>query len=332
MAYTGVDLINSTISNYVREGKFIDNVSSRVPFLNWLRKSGSFKPWTGNGKQIEEPAFKNLVTGNTQSLDPYDEVVIRPSENSALVPYTRKVIRHPIVISEEEMEQNSGREQMIDLVDSKMMIAELSFASDLETMLFGDGTGNSGKDLLGLEAFIPNTSNSGTFAGYDRSAAANAWIRCSTASGAKTTSAFDNLRAKMSNLTNTLSRGAMRPELYLTDQTVYEGYETLCYGKYMPTDKTGAIDLGFQGDLTFRGKPVVFGDSAIATASKMYLLNATAFKFRVMGLKKSEDSPFEIEGPFDRKPDQAAMAWLLSLKGALTLNFFRNVGALYSIT
>jgi hypothetical protein len=329
MAYSSLDLTNSTIAKWVRGG-FIDNVSARVPLLNWLRTKGSFEYWDGSGQYINEPVINVLTANNTQALDPYEEIQMAPKVNTQLVPFTRKVLVFPVVVSYEELDANQGREKIIDLVKTKMTAAELSFASDLETMLFGDGTGQSGKEMLGLSAIIPNTSNSGTFCGFDRSSSSNAWIRCPTASGAQTSQAFDNLRAKMSNLTNTLTYGTVRPELYITDQTVYEGYETLCFGKYMPVDKSSAIDLGFSGDLVFRGKPVVFGDKV--TASKMYFLNSTALKFRVKGLKSKMDSPFTVSGPYDLMPYQRAKAWVIEIAGALTCNMFRQLGALYSIS
>jgi len=312
MAYSSLDLTNATIAKWVRGG-FIDNISARVPLFNWLRTKGCFEYWDGSGRYINEPVINVLTANNTQALDPYEEISMAPKVNTQLVPFTRKVLVFPVVVSYEELDANQGREKIIDLVKTKMTAAELSFASDLETMLFGDGTGQSGKEMLGLSAVIPNTSN-----------------RCPTGSGAQTAQAFDNLRAKMSNLTNTLTYGTVRPELYITDQTVYEGYETLCYGKYMPTDKSSAIDLGFSGDLVFRGKPVVFGDKV--TASKMYFLNSTALKFRVKGLKSKMDSPFTVSGPYDLMPYQRAKAWVIEVAGALTCNMFRQLGALYSIS
>jgi hypothetical protein len=327
-AFNNQDLINSTIAKWVRDGQFVDNISYRVPLFNWMRKGKAFKFWDGAGTKIYEPVIKTLQTGNTQSMDPYEQLVLTPSNNTELVPFSRKVIRFPVVISNEEMEQNSGREKIIDLVKNKMKVAEISLATDLETMLFADGTGNGGKDLLGLAAIIPTTSNAGTFAGFDRSVAANAWIKCPTATGAKTATAFDNLRKKMSNLTNTLTYGTVRPTLYMTDQATYEGYEDLCYGKYLPTDKSGAVDLGFSGDLVFRGQPVVFADKI--AAGDMYLLNADSLAMRIKGLKAADASPFTVMGPYDLMPWQAAKAWVIEISGALTVNMFRQIGKLYS--
>lgn len=326
MAFNNLNVINATFQKVAR-GEFADNVSKRTPFLKWLQTSGCLKYWDGAGKYVHEPVFKTLRSGMTQSMDPYDTLNIVPDTNTDNVSFNRKVIRHQIVLAHEEVEQCNGQEKIIDLVKTKMKEAEMAFANDLDNMFFGDGTGSSGKDMLGLLAFIPDTQTSGTLGGFSR--ATNTWLQSPSISGAKSVQAFDNLRAKMSNLTNTLTYGTSKPDIYITDQTVYEGYETLSYGKWMPTSKE-AYDLGFSGDLTFRGKPVVWGDNV--QASVMYALNKEALALRVKGLKSSKDSPFEISKQYDLAPRQMVYVWVLSISGAMTCNMFRTIGKLKSIS
>jgi len=325
MAFNNIDVINSTFQKVVRSGKFIDNVSKRTPFLAWLRKSGCFAYWDGSGKYIHEPVLKTLRTGKSQSMDPFDVLSIVPDENTENVPFNRKVVRHPIVLSHEQIEQNMNQEKIIDLVEQKISEAHIYFANDLDIMFFADGTGSSGKDFLGLGALIPDTQTSGTLGGFARST--NAWLQSPSASGAKTTQAFDNLRKKMSTMKNTLTYGTQGPTIYITDQTTYEGYEDLSYGKWMPTSKE-AYDLGFSGGLTFAGKPVVFGDNV--TAGNMFALNPESLKLRVKGMKAGDKNPFEISQKFDMAPRQFVNVWVLSLVGALTCNYFRQIGKLHS--
>lgn len=326
MAFDFTPLFKSTFEKYIRGG-FADNVSKRVPFLNWLRKSKAFAPWDGDGKFINEEVFTQLYDSQMQALGPYEEINLAPMSGVELVPFHYKELVFPITITEREMKQNASKSKAIDLMKSKTKLAELSMSAALESMLHLDGSAQSGKVMLGLEAILPDNNATGTLGGFARSS--NLWLRHNSASGAKTALPFDNLRAKMSNITNSCTRGTQRPELYLTTQDVYEGYESLSFGKYTPTDKSGAADLGFMGDLVFRGKPVVFGD--YVSAGRMYVLNSEAMKLRVEGLKKAEDSPFMIEGPYNMRPHQKAMVWLISMNGALTCNFFRLQGKIYGI-
>ena len=326
MAYSTLELTNSTIAKWAR-GKFIDNISKRVPFFNFLRKKKAFAYWDGAGTLINEEALMELP-GSIQALGPYEEITLVPQESTRIVPFTAKELVQPITITIKEMDQNSGREKMIDMLKTKTKAAELSFAASLESMLFSDGTAQGGKVLLGLGALIPSTSASGTLGGFDRSDSANAWIRCPTVSGAKTSIDFDNLRSSLANLSNTCTYGTSSPDIYITHQTVYEGYEGLYFGKWMPESRE-ALDLGFKGGMTYRGQPVVFGD--YVSAGEMFVLNSEALKLRVKGLKNSEDSPFEIQGSYDMRPHQKAYAWLLCLDGALTMNMFRQCGKIYGI-
>lgn len=327
MPFDYTPLYKSTFEKYIRGG-FADNVSKRVPIFNYMRKGGCFAPWSGDGKFIYEEVFTHLYDSMMQALGPYEEINLAPFSGTELVPFNYKELVFPITITEREMKANKGKAQAIDLIKSKTKLAELSLSAALEQMLIGDGTAQGGKVMLGLEAIMPDNAATGTLGGFARSS--NLWIRHNSTTGAKTAIDFDNLRAKMSNITNSCTRGTQRPDIYITTQDVYEGYETLSFGKFMPTDKGAAADLGFQGDLTFRGKPVVFGD--YVAAGRMYCLNSEALKFRVEGIKKSSDSPFQIEGPYNMRPHQKAMVWLVSLSGAVTANMFRQLGKIYSIS
>jgi len=325
MAFDLLPLFNSTFQKYARGG-FIDNVSARVPLFNWLRQSDALEGWSGAGKYVEEEVMTSLPD-YMQALGPYEQINLKPASGLETVTFLPKTLVFPITITFEEMERNKEKYQAVNLLKSKMKQAELAFAETLEQMFLGDGTAQSGKVMLGLEAIMPDVNTAGSLGGYARST--NTWIRCPVVSGAKTSVAFDNLRLKMSNIKNTCTRGTIKPDIYLTTQEVYEGYETLAFGKYTPTDKSGAIDLGFSGDLVFSGKPVVFGDKI--GSGRMYALSKDCLKLRVKGLKSSKDSPFTIEGPFNMMPNQRAYVWVMTVTGALTCNMFRSLGKLTGI-
>lgn len=326
MAFNLLPLYKSTFEKYTRGG-FVDNVSKRVPVFNWLRKSGAAEGWDGAGKFMYEEVMTELPD-YLQALGAYEQINLKPAAGFENVPFHPKEIVYPITITFREMEANKGRQQAVNLMKSKMKQAELSFANGLEIMMLGDGTSQGGKSLLGLEAIMPDDNTAGSIGGFSRTT--NTWLRCPTVSGAKTTLAFDNLRAKMTNLKNTCTRGSVKPDIYITDQDVFEGYEALAFGKYTPTDKSGAADLGFSGDLVFAGKPIVFGDHI--GAGRMYALNKDSLKLRIKGISKSEDSPFTIEGPFNMMPHQRAYAWVITVTGALTANMFRQLGKMHSIS
>jgi hypothetical protein len=48
------------------------------------------------------------------------------------------------------MIQNSGKEAIIDLLDGRMSVAEAQLANRISGDIYLDGTGNSGKNITGL--------------------------------------------------------------------------------------------------------------------------------------------------------------------------------------
>ena len=324
-AYDNTDFVNTTIRKYARGG-FMDAVCKRVPLFNWMRTKGCLAYWDGSGIKISEEVIKALPT-YMQSIGQYEEIILKPFNGTQLVDFPVKELVWPLTFAISELEGNAGKEKMIDLMKTRMKVVELGASQDLEQMFLGDGTDQGGKVTLGLEAFIPDVQTSGTICGVTKSS--NVWIQCPSISGAKTSIAFDNLRQRMSTITNSCTYGVIKPEIYITDKPSYEGYETLAYGKWTPTTKE-AYDLGFSGDMTFRGKPVVFGD--YVGAGRMYCLNSESLKLRVNGLKSSKDSPFTIEGPYDMRPKQKVKVWLININGAVTMNIFRQSGKIYGIS
>jgi hypothetical protein len=53
-----------------------------------------------------------------------------------------------------EMLQNSGEEQIIDLFDARLDVAEASIENLISTGIYSDGTANNGKQITGLQAMV----------------------------------------------------------------------------------------------------------------------------------------------------------------------------------
>jgi len=97
------------------------------------------------------------------------------------------------------------------------------------------------------------------------------------ASGAKTTTAFDNLRSTMRSQYNSASRGVSKehPDFAITTQTVFEGYEALLVPseRFTSADKKSGADAGFRNEvLTFKGLQIAF--DLDTPSGIMYLLNS----------------------------------------------------------
>ncbi len=67
-----------------------------------------------------------------------------------------------------EMKQNAGKERIIDLLKGKFDVLETSMRNELGTQIYGDGTGNSSKDIGGLQLLVADDPTTGTVGGINR--------------------------------------------------------------------------------------------------------------------------------------------------------------------
>lgn len=316
-------LVSTTIDKWV-ENKSIDNVSARSPMLAWFKAKGRIKKWDKSGVYIVEPVLKKYDKTRVQALAHYQEIDLSPESGQDKMLYTPKDITNTMMISNPEWDANQNKEKMIDLIDSKMEQADLELADAFEEWLFGDGTDQDGKVILGLSALI-STDNTGTLCGFDR--ATNTWLQNITISGAKTTDPYDNLRKMMGRTYRRCSRGTIHPELGITTEDIFEAYETLHYDKVMLTSEEYA-NLGFDN---FKFKKMALSWSENVSTGLMYFLNSYALRLRsavtgstIFGTGKLVN----LEETLKMK----ARGKLIFFKGALTCNAFRTLGVCHSIT
>jgi hypothetical protein len=77
----------------------------------------------------------------------------------------------PVTITGLEKLQNSGKEEMIDLMSARLDVAEATLANIITQGCYGDGTAWSGKSLVGLDAAVEATataSQTSTYGGISR--------------------------------------------------------------------------------------------------------------------------------------------------------------------
>ena len=180
------------------------------------------------------------------------------------------------VMSDLEDDRNSGEGQVFDLRAGKLQNLQNSLRSTFNTDLFGAGTANSSKVFTGLQALVSTTPTSGTVQGVDRSVWS--FARNQQASGAQTTSAFDNLRAVMRSVYNLCSNGIsdQHPSFAVTTRTIFEGYEGLLLANERFTDKTSG-DGGFKGEVVkFKGMKMSY--DVACPSGNMYFLNPAFLK------------------------------------------------------
>lgn len=184
-----------------------------------------------------------------------------------------------VVWSERELFMCSGEGAKFDLLANKIANAVNSHKEDISLALVGNGTGNSGKNINGLQNLIADSPGSGSPGGISRTDFS--WWRNQQMSGAKTSTAFDNLRGQMRNIYNACSKGysGNHPKVVVSGLAPFAGYEGLLIANERFTDKKSG-DGGFKNTtLKFKGADIGY-DERIDNG-RMYFLNPDGLKLVV---------------------------------------------------
>lgn len=195
--------------------------------------------------------------------------------------YAWKFMGGLIVMSEFEKLVTSGGAGKFDLEAGKMENLKKTMQSTINTDMFSDGTGSGGKQAGGLQLLVSTAPTSGTVGTISRSA--YSFWRNQALSGAKTTTAYDNLKGTMRSLYNLCSSGVgmQTPEFAVTDRTTFEGYESLGVSlerldRVSVTDK---LLSGFKGDhIMFKDIPLAYDNAC--PSGNCYILNRRNLKIR----------------------------------------------------
>jgi hypothetical protein len=235
-------LLSTTLANY--RSTLTDNVFTARPLTFKLMEKGRIRMLNG-GTKIIEP----LIYGQNDTVGSYsgfDTIALTPQTGISAAEYEWKQYAASISISGIEEAKNNGEQEIINLLEAKIMQAEESLREGFNQMFFADGTGNSSKDWNGLGNLVEATGVAG---GIDP--ATNTWW----ASKENNTPGALTL-AQMSSIYNNVSVGNDHPDVLLTTQTLFEKYEGLLQPQLRYTDAKTA-DAGFQ-NLLFKAAPVMY--------------------------------------------------------------------------
>src|SRR5262245_60181222 len=158
------DIIATTIQS--RTGQIADNVTDNNAVLTWLSKRGNIKPFSGGNVILQELSFRD--NGNAGYYSGYDLLPTAAQDVISAAEFAIKQVAVPVVISGLEQLQNAGKEQIIDLLEGRLQVAEASMANLIANGLYSDGTGSGGKQITGLAAAVPVNPATGTYGGIDR--------------------------------------------------------------------------------------------------------------------------------------------------------------------
>jgi hypothetical protein len=340
MAVPGLSEV-ATMTLRSRTRKLADNISRNNAVWTRLNSRGNVRPFGGGRTIVCEVEYANNQT--YQRFSGYQTLNISPSPAFSAAEYAIRQVAVVVSISGLEQLQNSGREQSIDLLQSRISNAEKTFKNGMSYDLYSDGsiTGQIG----GLQALVASSTGTGTVGGIDRSLWPfwrNYAFSASTDGGAAISpaNAYDYMLQVWQNVT----RGGDKTDLILADNTAWGAYNRSLHGIQRNTNTSSDVAKAGFATLEFMGADVVmdggyqglttdgnnFGSAGAgvqggAPAGNMFFLNS-----EYIYLRPHSDCNMDVLEPASRSSvNQDAMVKIIGWAGNLCLSNAFLQGRLY---
>lgn len=255
-------ILSTTLNNYRKS--LTDNVFADRPLSRWLMEKKRTRMLSG-GVKIVEPLI--YAAGSSGSYSGYDQITITPQTGLTAAEFDWRQLYATIAISGLEEAQNNGKEAIINLLEAKIMQAEETLKDAVNVMLFGDGTGNTNKEWLGVDALIGDATTGVTTVGNIDATAQAYWRSTVLANGGTPRALTLDL---MRNAYNSSSKGNDVIDAIFCTQVNFEDYEALLTPNVRYQDVKSA-NSGFM-NLMFKGAPVFYDNDC--TAGSMYGINS----------------------------------------------------------
>lgn len=239
--------------------KVVDSILGANVFAT--RALNSNKEWSGEQMKWPVKVSKNATGG---SFSGFDTLSTTPTDNRIRIKFDPKFYSATCSLPLDQVSVNKTDAGIIDLIAVELESTVQDAADDIGTLFYSDGTGNGGKDFLGLGAIVDDGTSVATYGEQSRSTYTTLKATVTASGGALTL-------AKMSTLYNACSAGSQKPSLGLTTEAVFNLYESLLQpqeriAKDVSTMKGGMTGgTGFTG-LFFKGFPVLADEKCTSQA------------------------------------------------------------------
>ncbi len=319
MAAPGLsEIITTTMLN--RNGFITSNIIENNALLSRLNQRGNIKRKDGGYQLIEEISFAE--NGSVQDYSGYDILNIAQNETmtSAVFEWKQKAVA--VTMSGREELMNSGREQSIDLLESRITVAEQSMENSMSTDIYSNGTGSSGKQIGGLQLLVSD-NGTGIVGGIDSSSNAFWQNKVFDFSANSLAASPATITAAMNNLYLQLKLPSDNVDLIVADNTYFNYYlqSLQAIQRITTRDKGGA---GF-ASLDFMGVDVIAdgGLGGQAPSAHMYFLNTNHVFMCV-----HRDRDMVMLSPDRYATNQDAFVRLIGWMGNMTTNSRRQNGVI----
>lgn len=296
-----------------------DQIFDATPFWFWLKEKGKLKTVEG-GRFLTEP-LQYAKNDNVQWIGKGGVVPLNDFEHLTIAQYNWRYLVGSIVRFGVDDQQNRGKNQIINLMMSKLDNTQNSLVSEMETRLFG-ASGSADDAIDGLQLLSADDPTTSTNVGAINQSTYSWWRnQTKTMTGSSfAANGVSEMRTMLNNCGNNLKMDF--PDIILSGQTPFEWYEDVNLGYYQITNNKLA-DAGFINQ-TFKGIPMVWSPSCADT--RMYFLNTNFIYFQydpMMNFDMTEWKPIP-----DQVNDRAAQ---IVLAGSMTVARRRCQGVIHTI-
>src|SRR5262245_14050277 len=138
-----------------RSSGYQDLVSNNNACLAVMRRKGLWQ--TYSGPKIRQTL--QIGKSSAQWYSGYDQLLNPAIDLFNDAYFDPKMVVVPIILSMQEILNNEGEAQLIDVFDAYISAAERSLSDTMDAGLYGDGTANGGEQITGLANAVRMATN-----------------------------------------------------------------------------------------------------------------------------------------------------------------------------
>jgi len=279
----------------------VDTVlNSNVLFQRVVRAS---KKWSGRTLRVPIKVSKN-TTG--QSFRGFDTFSTAATDNRQFMEFTPSFYQITCALPGDELSVADTEEKVLDLMKLTIQSDTEDMADDLGTLFYADGTGNGGKDPLGLAALVDDGSTVASIGGLSRATYTTLQSTVTASSGTLSL-------AKVDTLWSSVTSGAQKPTAIYTTETGFNLYGQLLRPQER-INKEASLMKGLSGGtgftaLDYNGKPVIMDEKC--TSGTFQMLNEKYIDFYALPFfnAKAVSYKSQIEGNDYEAPIGLGFSW-----------------------
>jgi hypothetical protein len=291
-------------------------VSNNNAMLAVLRRKGLWQTYSGPRIRQTLQISKQVAqwySGYDQLLNPALDIF-----NDAY--FDPKMVVVPVILSMQEILNNEGEAQLMDVYDSYIDAAERALEDTMDAAIYSDGTANGGKQLTGLATAVPIVNNSGTYGGIDRGSAViwrtQTFDANSMSASLGTQVSGTTVRPMLNYIMTKQARGKQYADLLVMSPEHYAAYDAATVAIQRQTNETSLGKLGFSSVEYIGGgkRAEIVLDGGIGSnmpANTTFGINTDSFRIRYHP-NRNFDNLFEGDGqmPIDKDAIAQFIGWM----------------------